>query len=126
MWEKASPAKKTHPLKPRPHCRLCPHRRRMPCFQLAHYAVLLLRAVIAASSCRHHDGSFFGVPRHNFFCDGVCARWVIFLEYMKVLFRIFGEEWPNGQARVEPNFQPQRFPTESILTARQFRQQRVE
>jgi hypothetical protein len=27
MWEKASPAKKTHLLKPRPPCLLCPHRR---------------------------------------------------------------------------------------------------
>ncbi len=66
----------------------------------------------------------FCVPWHNLFRDEVRARWVIFKIILH--FLIFGEESRNGQARVEPNFQPQRFPTESVLTARQFRQKGID
>ena len=44
------------------------------------------------------------------------------LQYIIVLFRNFGKEWPNGWPEVEPNFPPKRFPTELDLTAQKFRQ----
>jgi len=49
-----------------------------------------------------------------------------FLEYIIVPFINFGEETQNGQAQVEPDDRPQRYPTESIHTARQFRLKRIE
>jgi hypothetical protein len=47
---------------------------------------------------------------------------MVLLQYIIVPFLIFGKEWPNRRAKLEPNFQPQRFLTESVLTARKFRQ----
>ena len=70
--------------------------------------------------------SFFVVsPAQLFLVMGLAALGY-YLEYGKVPFRVFGEEWSNRRPEVEPNFQPQRFPTESVLTARQFRLRRVE
>jgi hypothetical protein len=44
----------------------------------------------------------------------------VVLQYIIVLFRIFGEEWPNGRPEVEPKFPPQRLLTELDLTAQKF------
>ncbi len=44
------------------------------------------------------------------------------LQYIIVLFCVFGKEWPNRRAKLEPNFPPQRFLAEFDLRARKFRQ----
>jgi hypothetical protein len=58
---------------------------------------------------------FLVVCMSGYFFDGLTV-------YIIVLFRVFGEEWSNGRPEVEPNFPSQRFLTESVVTARKFRQ----
>jgi hypothetical protein len=67
---------------------------------------------------------FYGLTVHyctfSRFWQGMAERTA--RQYIIVLFRVFGKEWPNGRPEVEPNFPPQRFLTELDLTARKFRQ----
>ncbi len=57
----------------------------------------------------------FFCARNRLFFDGVTVHYCTF----SPTFLIVGEEWPNGRA-------PQRFPTESILSARKLRQKQIE
>ena len=110
MWEKASAAKS-----PPPRCCCCRRPRRgggggesspARCtrrISLTPWWIFLLIGVV-----------FLVVRTSGYF--------FMVLQYIIVLFCVFGEEWPNGRPEVEPNFPPQRFPTELDLTAWKFRQ----
>ena len=84
MWEKASPAKKNHPLKPHPPCCSCPIAVKCHAFKL----LLVVLALIAVERC-----AFNSLLPHILFSFQVCSK-------LRSVCLLHLHLWPNFWTRL--------------------------